>query len=271
MKQGWIAIHREIEDNILWLSEPFSRGQAWIDLILMANHQENKILHDGNIETVGRGEKVTSLRYLSDRWSWSRTKTKKFLELLQNEEMITYKSTTKKTTYKIVNYNKYQDKDSEEKATEKPQKNIRKTSERHQKETNNNVNNDNNDKQDIRSTKFDSVIEEWNSLDKNISNIQTINSGTTRHKLLQARINEYGEDKVLLAIRNINNSSFLKGYKKDWKITFDWFVKPNNFIKVLENNYADEINNNSFGNNKPLSDIEKENLRRVKEMFGGND
>lgn len=133
--------------------------------------------------------------------------------------------------------------------------------------------NKNREDKDIRSTKFDTIIDSWNSLDKNISEIQTINSGTTRHKLLQARINEYGEDKVLLAIRNIDKSNFLKGYQKDWKITFDWFIKPNNFIKVLEGNYNDNTQKTAsqFGNNKPLSDIEEENLRRVREMFGGAD
>ena len=106
----------------------------------------------------------------------------------------------------------------------------------------------NNDKQDIRSTQFDYVINEWNSLDKNISKIQNINSGTTRYKLLKARENEYGKDNIVKAIRNINNSSFLKGYETSWKITFDWFIKPNNFIKVLEGNYEDNNKLNSKTN-----------------------
>lgn len=93
-----------------------------------------------------------------------------------------------------------------------------------------------------RVTHFNSflpIIDSWNKLDENIPKIQSINDGTKRHSLLKARINQYGEHKVLNAISNINNSSFLKGYKTDFVITFDWFVKPNNFIKVLENNYED--------------------------------
>lgn len=104
-----------------------------------------------------------------------------------------------------------------------------------------------NKNKNIVGTQFDYVISEWNSLDKNISNIQNINPGTNRYKLLKARENEYGKDNIVKAIRNINNSSFLKGYEKSWKITFDWFIKPNNFIKVLEGNYNDskpnKINN----------------------------
>ncbi len=72
---------------------------------------------------------------------------------------------------------------------------------------------------------------------------------TNRYKSLICRIDEYGIDKVLKAIKNINNSSFLKGQNKNnWTIYFDWLVKPNNFIKVLEGNYADEkgVNGNDF-------------------------
>jgi len=44
----------------------------------------------------------------------------------------------------------------------------------------------------------------------------------------------------------------LKGQNnKGWTITFDWFIKPNNFIKVLEGNYKDKFDNKrsqgSFG------------------------
>ena len=53
---------------------------------------------------------------------------------------------------------------------------------------------------------------------------------------------------MINAIGNIEKSSFLKGQNdRGWVITFDWFVKPNNFIKVLEGNYDD--NNGSSGEN----------------------
>lgn len=84
------------------------------------------------------------------------------------------------------------------------------------------------------------VIDAWNSLDQNIPKIQTLNSGTKRYTMLTSRINEHGGQEVLKAIKNIDNSRFLKGYVTDFRITFDWFVRPNNFIKVLEGNYTDK-------------------------------
>lgn len=86
---------------------------------------------------------------------------------------------------------------------------------------------------------YESVMEAWNALDDNIPRITSLNSGTIRYKNLKARINQYGEKEVIKTINKIDDSSFLKGYVSDFRITFDWFIKPNNFIKVLEGNYND--------------------------------
>lgn len=92
---------------------------------------------------------------------------------------------------------------------------------------------------DCRSDDRQKVIDEWNRL--GISPISRLSSGTNRYSMLNARLKEYGLDAVLQAIWNVRLSSFLRGQNKDgWTITFDWFVKPNNFIKVLEGNYTDK-------------------------------
>ncbi len=85
------------------------------------------------------------------------------------------------------------------------------------------------------------VIEQWNSLSVyGVKPVSSIKSKTKRYEMLNARIRSYGIGKVLEAVRNIKNSSFLCGAnKKGWAITFEWFVRPNNFIKVLEGNYDD--------------------------------
>lgn len=86
------------------------------------------------------------------------------------------------------------------------------------------------------------VKEAWNSL--GLSQISTISADTTRGKSLKARINQNGVETVLKAMDNIRRSSFLQGQNKSgWTITFDWFVKPNNFIKVLEGQYDDRKTN----------------------------
>ena len=86
------------------------------------------------------------------------------------------------------------------------------------------------------SSELQRIIEKWNSL--GLQNLKFIKQGTNRYTMLQARIKEYGIDSIISAIESINKSSFLKGQNRNsWTITFDWLIKPNNFIKVLEGNY----------------------------------
>ena len=144
MAYGWISIHRKIQDNIIWNDKPFNRGAAWIDLIMLANHENKKIIFNGSMVEIKRGEKITSLRKLSERWGWSRGKTKKFLNLLKDENMIEFKTDHQKTTYKIVNYNVYQNEDLDKRATEKPLNDQQRATEKPLNDTNNNINNYNN-------------------------------------------------------------------------------------------------------------------------------
>ena len=142
---GWQKVYRDITKHWLWEDKPFSRGQAFIDLLLMVNHKDNKILFNGELVEVKRGSRITSLRQLSEGWGWSTKKTKKFLELLEKDNMITVKSDNKKTLITIENYSLYQDsgntKETEEKQegnTEENQEKHRGNSKENQKKTNKN-------------------------------------------------------------------------------------------------------------------------------------
>ena len=87
---------------------------------------------------------------------------------------------------------------------------------------------------------IDSVIEEWNKLQEvGIAPIRDIKPSSKRFQLLKGRIREYSIESVLEAIKNVKDSDFLCGNNNNgWMITFDWFIRPNNFVKVLEGNYS---------------------------------
>ena len=110
------------------------------------------------------------------------------------------------------------------------------------------------------------VIKAWNSLDKNIKEIKALNAGTDRYKLIQARVNQYGLDEVLKAIKSIDDSEFLKGYVKDFVITFDWFVRPNNFVKVWEGNYIDKKATQEVHQEKEMGIAEKARMKRLERL-----
>lgn len=109
MSQGWILLHRQIQDSWIWKDKPFSKGQAWVDLLLLANHKERKILLSGELKVIQRGQFHTSLRKLADRWGWDFKTVKKFLDLLETDGMITQECNTKGNTITLVNYGVYQD------------------------------------------------------------------------------------------------------------------------------------------------------------------
>ncbi|EDS79189.1 conserved hypothetical protein [Clostridium perfringens C str. JGS1495] len=133
MVEGWLKLYRSIQNHWLWEDKPFSRGQAFVDLLLMANHKDNKILFNGELIEIKRGSRITSLRQLSDAWGWSTTKVKKFLELLEKENMITVKSDNKKTLVTIENYGVYQEVGNTEETQEKQQSNTEVTQKKNKK------------------------------------------------------------------------------------------------------------------------------------------
>lgn len=145
MAYGWISIHRKIQQSDIWLDkEPFDKRSAWIDLIMMANHEDRQVMFNGKFIEVKRGEKITSLRQLSERWRWSRSKVKRFLNLLESGSMIELKTKQRYTSYKVVNYNVYQNEDiSKRNEVETNLKQSRDEGET-KANTNNNINNYNN-------------------------------------------------------------------------------------------------------------------------------
>ena len=95
----------------------------------------------------------------------------------------------------------------------------------------------------ICSNDLERIFEAWNSLsDLGITQIRGIVKGTKRCSQVRKRVHDYGIDAVLVAINKIRDSKFLQGKATDFTITFDWFIRPNNFIKVYEGNYDDKIN-----------------------------
>ena len=143
MAQGWIAVHRQLQQHWLWEDKPFSKGQAWIDLLLLANHCDNKFLLGNELMQVNAGDVVTSIAKLCVRWGWSNTKVVSFLNLLESDGMISKKSDTKKTVITIENYSKYSVYEKAE-TMRKRCENDAKTMRKHTINNDNNVNNSNN-------------------------------------------------------------------------------------------------------------------------------
>lgn len=151
---GWISIDRSIQNHWLFKEKrTFSKFEAWIYLLMEANHSKAKVPIGNQILTVERGQRLTSILTLSDLFNWSRFKVKTFLDLLESDGMLEVKTTSKYALITIVNYDFYQSEQGRNqhqndiKPTSKQhQSNINPTSKQHQTNTNNNDNKDNNEK-----------------------------------------------------------------------------------------------------------------------------
>ena len=131
---GWIKVDRQIMNHWVWNDKPFSRGQAWIDLLLLANHDPEKFVWRGQLIDGKRGEVCRSIEILAERWGWSRKKTRRFIDGLQRNQMVSLNCTPQRTSIFISNYAKYQAKTTPKEHQKEQQKNSKRTAEEHQRE-----------------------------------------------------------------------------------------------------------------------------------------
>lgn len=106
--KGFVKIDRSLFDHEIWKETPFSKGQAWIDLIGLANHKDVKDYSGDQVRIFKRGTVNRSVLFLADRWGWSRKKTDNFLKALETDGMLSKKGTTQGTTITLTNYDKFQ-------------------------------------------------------------------------------------------------------------------------------------------------------------------
>jgi len=136
---GWIKLHRAIQENDLWTDEKFSRGQAWVDLLILANHTSTSFRVHGVLVDVERGEVARSQTALADRWKWSRTKVNDFLDELEKKEQLKIiRKDRILNKIRIINYDLYQNYEEEKQQTRQQT--------RQQKSIYNNDKNENNEK-----------------------------------------------------------------------------------------------------------------------------
>lgn len=276
--QGWIKIHRDLLDNELWSDKPFTKGQAWVDLLLLANHRDKNVLLGNCTELVERGSFITSELKLMERWGWGRKKVKLFLNFLESQKMIERNANNKRTAITIVNYGFYQDcdlpkeqqKDSKRTAKEQRRDSTGTAKEHKQERKNERMKEYIDTNVSIKQHSIQSIIDAWNQLEPyGIKMIYRINPGSKRCTSLIALLEQFGEEKVIQAVDKVKQSDFLQG-KTDtrFSLNFDWFINPDNFEKILDGKYAEKFkkptkNNNNFERRQyDMDDLESKLLGR---------
>ena len=273
--QGYIKLYRQIQECWLWFDdEKFTKGQAWVDLLLLANHKDKRMSFKEQIITIRRGQFVTSIAKLSERWGWSFNTTKKFLNLLESDNMLIRKSDNKKTLITIVNYEIYQSRD-DEKITELDSQADRLTDSQADSQADSlgasklivkltpnkndkNIKNEKNEKNERReSVTIEScreVIQLFNAITDSFPKVEAETGA--RIRTLKTRLKKYSVDDFNRAFHMAEESDFLSGRNGKWDgCSFDWIIKEANLVKILEGNYDNKTKSKaSSSSNKDIQD-----------------
>jgi hypothetical protein len=106
--EGWIKIHRRIKEHWIWDNEIYLK--AWIGILLSVNHEDKKVLIQGELIECKRGQSLLSLagwaKCFGKKWTIQRIRT--FFELLKIDAMIETEGLRKTTRLTVCNYDSYQ-------------------------------------------------------------------------------------------------------------------------------------------------------------------
>lgn len=239
MGMGYIKLHRKIQECWIWDSgEKHNRRSAWIDILLTANHQDKKLIFNGEIVVVKRGQFITSIRKLAERWKWSKSTVITFLDLLQQDGMITRESDTHRTLITVENYSFYQDGETPigtptSTQTSTPIGTVGGTLTGTRPETNNNDKNDKNEKNNnIYSVHFEEL---WSAYPRH-------KEKSKAYKCYQARLKDgFSEEELLTAVKNYAEECKKEHREEKYIKLCATFLGPNTpFVDYLKRGSNDD-------------------------------
>lgn len=105
---GWIKTYRSLADH--WLAEQPEKLGWWVLLLLKVSHEDKKILIGNHLVELKRGQINISFSSLAELWKTSKASAERFVELLEQEQMISREVRQKVSIITICNYESYQDK-----------------------------------------------------------------------------------------------------------------------------------------------------------------
>lgn len=267
MDKGFIKLNRKSFAHKFWTkARVLSEFEAWVDLIQSTRYDETVTIEyiDGREIKYGRGQYPASIRFLAKRWSWGEQKVRSFLSELKRDGSITTDSSQGMNIITLCKFDIYNSGSNAENTANNTANNIDMsfilselqslktqviTQSQHSDNTNNKKDNKiNNSSTDVllsetsqphaESIDYQKLIDFFNNETKGIfGNVRYPLSDKTKG-MVRARIREVGKDDFAKAIRIACNSNFLKGQNdRNFKMTFQWMIRPTNFEKILSGNY----------------------------------
>ena len=104
----YIKLYRKVAENELFLELPYDRWHAFEYLLLHARRFPSVVILKGKPIPLDTGQLIIGEGKLGTKWGWSRGKVIRFLDMLEELEMIKKNGTPYGTVITIENYAKYQ-------------------------------------------------------------------------------------------------------------------------------------------------------------------
>jgi len=254
MCKGFIKIPRRIYEERQWNTKRvYSELDAFYDIYASANIRD-RTEADGT--KLKRNQLSLSLRAMADKWIWSYSKVRRFLISLESKGYITILFDKDKTIITIIDFGSETQPETQ---GETPLKHLNHNKQRGfegvsetqpetqgetQPETHIYNNKEYKKENNISSSKKEDATEARKVFDfYNQSVVNTklpkcIKLTEKRKKSIEARIKDFGIEKVYEAITKVTTSNFCNGGgNRGWKADIDFIINPNSFVKILEGKY----------------------------------
>lgn len=135
VQMGYISLHRAIRNHWIW-KDPI-KLRCWIDILMECNHSSQKVNFGYEMLECDRGQSLNSLLTWSKRWGMELSTARRFLKMLENENMICLENVKKTTRLTVCKYDTYNSSGNVKETRKKPER----IQSEFQHNTNNNVNN----------------------------------------------------------------------------------------------------------------------------------
>lgn len=105
---GFYLMHRGWMKSAVFKDEPYTEREAWEWLISEATYDNQVVSIMNNPVRLTRGQVSHSVRFLAEKWQWSKSQVETYLNKLKKWDMIQTENRTGQSIITICNYSQYQ-------------------------------------------------------------------------------------------------------------------------------------------------------------------
>ena len=102
------AMHRGWMKSPVFKKEPYTEREAWEWIISETSYLPREVSIKGQAILLSIGQLSHSVRFMSDKWGWTKSKVSRYLKKLEKWKMIEIKTDAGQSVITVCNYKKYQ-------------------------------------------------------------------------------------------------------------------------------------------------------------------